>query len=354
MRNRLRDPGITERAQLSDRARALIERLGPAKVLSPEAYARIRSKLDARESSGSKRRHVWIVALAVATLGIIGGATASTLGILPLRFFLDARAPSPPLRDGPRFGQGSGRREPIDPGAELDDQRPAHRQLDDIPSHAHVETNSEDRASAPPHSLRGRLTRVLAVRRSSAPSALALEAELLGHAVKAMESDGSPRQALAILDDYHRRHPHGALEQEANLIRIDALSAIGDQTRALGLLDSIDLSSTPRARELLVLRGELRGHKERCAEAIDDFTSALELDRQDAIDERAWFGRASCRALAGDTEGARKDLKRCLERHPRGKLAQPVRAALSGAFDNPADGSAVSRGDVNAANPGRM
>src|SRR5262249_24637204 len=119
-------------------------------------------------------------------------------------------------------------------------------------------------------------------------TALAAEARLLGAAVRSLRQDHDASAALARLDEYRARFPHGTLRPEAELVRVDALLALGRRGPALALLDTLDLSGTVRARELRVLRGELRSGAGRCADAALDF--AVVFEGGDALEERARNG----------------------------------------------------------------
>jgi outer membrane protein assembly factor BamD (BamD/ComL family) len=44
--------------------------------------------------------------------------------------------------------------------------------------------------------------------------------------------DGRPRAALALLTRHQRRWPHGALEQEREVLAVEALAASGDDRAA--------------------------------------------------------------------------------------------------------------------------
>jgi hypothetical protein len=60
---------------------------------------------------------------------------------------------------------------------------------------------------------------------------IALEIRALDR-VRALLESHDPRAALAQLDEYSRNSPRGALGQEATLLRIEALVAVGDTARA--------------------------------------------------------------------------------------------------------------------------
>jgi hypothetical protein len=169
--------------------------------------------------------------------------------------------------------------------------------------------------------------RVLAV--EPAPSRIAEESRLLTAALHLLRQQHDARSALSALDEYGKRFPNGTLSREATLARIDALLELDDRVHALAILDRTRLTELPRARELAVLRGELRGAAGRCGQAIADLGSALD-GSGDALEERALWGRASCRSRLGDSAGARSDLGQIISRFPQGNFATKARQALRG------------------------
>ena len=123
------------------------------------------------------------------------------------------------------------------------------------------------------------------------------EERLLAAAVRALRSQGDARSALAALDEYGTRYPHGRLWVEASALRADALTALGRTGDALAALDGLDLTRTPGGLERQVQRGELRSSAGRWREAKDDFDwvilHARTADR--ALVERAQRGREQTR-----------------------------------------------------------
>jgi hypothetical protein len=160
------------------------------------------------------------------------------------------------------------------------------------------------------------------------PSLLAQESRVLTHVLDLLRTSHDYAGALATLDDYDARFPRGVLRREAAFARLDALTALGRTGQALALLDGIQIGG-PRAIELLVLRGELRGAAHRYREAIDDFDRALARRTTPALSERALYGRASCRSGAGDAAGAMQDLQGYLASFPQGVHAAEVRRRLA-------------------------
>jgi Tetratricopeptide repeat len=162
-----------------------------------------------------------------------------------------------------------------------------------------------------------------------APSRIAEESRLLTAALQFLRQQHDARSALSALDEYGKRFPNGTLAPEATLARIDALLELDDRVHALEILDRTQLTELPRARELAVLRGELRGAAGRCSQAVADLGSGLD-GSGDALEERALWGRASCRSRLGDSAGARSDLGQIISRFPQSNFASKARQALRG------------------------
>jgi hypothetical protein len=160
------------------------------------------------------------------------------------------------------------------------------------------------------------------------PSPLAQESRLLARVLDLLRASHDYAGALTTLDEYDARFPAGVLRREAAFARLDALTALGRTAQALALLDAIDVAG-PRAVELLVLRGELRGAARRYREATADFDQALGRRAAAALQERALYGRASCRLGAGDLDGSARDLQDYLSRFPQGLHAADVRRRLN-------------------------
>jgi tetratricopeptide (TPR) repeat protein len=135
--------------------------------------------------------------------------------------------------------------------------------------------------------------------------------------------------ALALLDQYQTDFPDGHFAHETLVIRVDALQALGRSREALAHLQVLPLDELPRAAELHLIRGELLVKAGRCQEALFDLERVLTRDRDDDVEARALYARASCRARLGDTLGAETDLRLYLLRHPQAPHAPDVRRALA-------------------------
>lgn len=160
----------------------------------------------------------------------------------------------------------------------------------------------------------------------AAPAPAESESHVLAQALRKLRQERDARGALQLLDGYAERFPRGRLAPEAALGRVEALMALDRRNEALRLLETTP--SLPLGRETAVLRGELRASAGRCREAIADFGEALSASPRDALDDRALFGRAFCRARGGDRAGGRTELERYLSVFPQGRFAAQARRAL--------------------------
>lgn len=180
---------------------------------------------------------------------------------------------------------------------------------------------SADAANARPSA------RVTAPAPSAGPneSDLARESAALERALTALRRDHDAGGALALLDRYAADFPAGVLRLEADVARVDANLALGNTAAALALLSRMPLENVGRGLELRLVRAELTAARD-CKRANLDFDRVLALHPAPAFDERALFGRASCREKLGDTAGSRADLATYLARYPAGRFAAAARA----------------------------
>ncbi len=171
------------------------------------------------------------------------------------------------------------------------------------------------------------------------PSPIAAEQALVGRAMQALRDDHEPQTALALLGEHARQFPTGAFRSEANLLRIEALLALGRKDEALAMLDRAPIMAAPNRDEQLVLRGELRSTNGRWVEAKEDFDHVLRRHgealaapaKAREVQERALWGRAAARSRLGDEAGARADLELYLDLFPEGRFARRASKLLDAA-----------------------
>jgi len=139
-------------------------------------------------------------------------------------------------------------------------------------------------------------------------------ARYLKEVVQVLRVDHSPAQAVSLLDRYANALAGAAFAEEALLLRVEAMLALGQRDGVLQLLDRASLTDVAAAHALLVTRGELRAAANRCAEGIGDFD--LVLSEAPRPPKRALLGRAHCREKLGDSAGARSDRERYRREFP--------------------------------------
>jgi TolA-binding protein len=133
--------------------------------------------------------------------------------------------------------------------------------------------------------------------------------------------------ALERLQDYRARFPRGLLAREADVVRVDALLALGRKRDALAALEALPIAELPRRTELLVVTGELRASLGQCRGAGEAFDRAL-ADATGPLRERVLYGRAVCLANVGNTSTARAAFDEYLRQFPSGRFAAESRRAL--------------------------
>jgi hypothetical protein len=313
------------------RAGELVRRIGDPELPGDERMAAIRARITLRRGPRIVRRSfTWALVAGALLIGTTLGVAAPGL-IAPLRERLrplrtvppeaPAAAPSTPhRRAGARVAStpAPGRApepaaEPIALTAPPSDPGPA------LPA-----TAVAPAAAAPS---RRRPSGTLVASAAPPPAESPREAAALATAIRKLRREGDARGALAALDAYAAVFPGGELRAEADLVRVEALLAAGERGAALRLLDE-RADTNPRARQALLVRGELRAAAGRCAEAARDLGRVLAAPPRDALDERALFARASCLSRMHDYPGARDDLRAYLQHFSAGRHARDAAEAL--------------------------
>jgi len=173
------------------------------------------------------------------------------------------------------------------------------------------------------------VTSATAVRAPAAAqsSRLGLEAASLEAALSALRAGGSEHAARALkaIDQHLQDFPHGSLELEARVARVDALLLLGRRQEARRELSALPIEHVGRKNELRLIRAELRADDD-CRSALSDFQVLVDQPLPSAWAERALFGRGACLLKLGDKAGADRDFARYLGQFPSGRFAQQIRA----------------------------
>ncbi len=164
---------------------------------------------------------------------------------------------------------------------------------------------------------------------ATAPQNSALgEGRALSEIYRLLRVEKNAGLALQRLDDFAATFPASHLQSEAQLARVEALIATSNYGDAARALEHVNPVSNRLRRMVKVTRGELLVKQHICDQAVVEFDSVIAEGIQDAFDERALYGRASCRLASGDVDRARSDLARYLVRHPKGARAASLRKQL--------------------------
>jgi hypothetical protein len=297
--------------------------------LGDEELAAIRSRLSELPARTAPRTLVWQLAVGLALMlsgGALVGAATHFLRREPA-----IEAPRPKPEPAPASGRSHARPQARASAPVAAVETPpgvAPPAAPELAPTASIALAPRPRASGRPRSSPSPIGAIT----PDPPSALAREAHLLADVLHKLRQDEDPAAALALLDAHAADFSStGALADEAKTARIEALLRLHRNDQALTLLEAMPLAPTGVGREPMVARGELRARAERCAAAVADFDVLLApagRPADDAVTERALYGRASCRAQARDVAGSRADLKLYLARFPAGRFATAAREAL--------------------------
>jgi hypothetical protein len=163
-------------------------------------------------SSLASRFASWKVAVAAASIA----AASAVVGIAHMY-----RADSEVAFQSRRIEAPAGESTPARRAVEIDEQTPA-------PTASEPEVQRE--IPAPTAPVRASAARPALAPEPSAPS-ISREILLIDRA-RTATAKGHSQEALAALDEYDREWPHGALTVEAEVLRIEALGAAGDDESA--------------------------------------------------------------------------------------------------------------------------
>ena len=313
----------------------LVRRIGEPDLPGDDRMAAIRARITLRRGPRIVRRSfTWILVVSALIIGTTLGVAAHGL-IAPLKARLRLEPVETPAVAAPPARRRTGGR-----------AAPAPALVPDAAVSAPVPFGPPPSGPQPvgPPTLAADVRAAAASARARAPGPLIAaaraqdtaprrEGALLAVALRKLRREGDARGALAALDEYAVAFPNGDLGAEADLVRVEALLAAGERGAALRLLDE-RADVTPRARQALLVRGELRAAAGRCADATRDLGRVLADPPRDGLDERALFARASCLTRLHDYLAARRDLDTYLGHFPDGPRAvqaAQIRRALPGA-----------------------
>jgi hypothetical protein len=306
---RLRD-GATDDPALDELGR-WFSAVPPERPLDHPTLLRVAQRLEGAGRGGRARWRAGVLVFACVTLA---GGAAATWGLVraPERRMLNPLA-TPTVT-------ASARRSPLVRRNSTPLPAPA-------PAPSAASNTVTDAPSAPvEHPPSGRAPS--AAPAPSAESELSRESQALERALTALRRERDPARALALLERYAADFPAGVLRLEADVARVDAHLALGQRPVALAILDRLPLERVGRGLELRVVRAELYAERD-CVRADGDFDRVLGASPPASLDERALFGRATCRSRLGDAAGARADLERYLARYPNGRFAASARKLTS-------------------------
>ena len=324
------DNPASENAELAD----LFRRVKPRGPLHELAVQRIRRGLEQRIAPSSSRRQRWIrTGLAVAaSLFLMETFAALAISAWPAsRHALMRSLQAPPLRAVHHPGPV----ELIEPRQVPDDSQPPSASAPSAPA------SLPSIAAAP-----GR-TRIQEKRLDvrPAPGAVAAERGIDDSEVSAylgalaeLNVRNDPAQALKMLEGYRAQYPDGLFRNEVTVAEVRADVVLGRESEALALLDGMQARSftgLPQASELAVLRVELLGRANRCAEALSLLTPYLQSSLPGAQMERLLFERGACDAQLGNLESSQQDLRDYLRQFPHGRFEVELRQRIARAVPEP-------------------
>ena len=302
----------------------------PAGSLDPAALARVARRL---EGASDGRRKTWrSAAVGLAFVALASGSAAMwarhrsaapwlTATLRPAPADTGGRGTRAKLHDAPAVPPAAeAPLAPLAPGSSSPNESTASgvRAVNEVATVAGIAATGPAATS-----------RAAAASSVTAPGdgSLARESAALERALTALRRDHDAAGALTLLERYSADFPAGVLRTEADIAKVDANLALGRQSAALALLNRLPLERVGRGQELELVRAELLATRD-CGRANQDFDRVLAAHPPTSLDERALFGRASCRLGLGDAAGGQADLRTYLLRYPHGRFAAAARERL--------------------------
>jgi TolA-binding protein len=286
--------------------------------LSPAALARVHARLgSARRASGMRRRFREV---ALAGLMLLAGSSIALAGWGVSEWWTGR---------GQRAELALQSGTPTNGALQLG-KRAAAQAVHSTAQAAPTETAESPDSVVPavPRALAGKSAERSASAAPADSSALASESLALQAVLVKLRREHDAKGALTLLDQSQPLFARGALAQEAQVARVDALLALGRQSEALTILNQLPLAHIGRGGELRLLRAELRA-KDDCGLALADFDVLVKHALSPALAERAIYGRAACEVRVGDNSDAQRDFRNYLTRFPQGRFADSAQRQLS-------------------------
>jgi TolA-binding protein len=248
-----------------------------------------------RLSQAAPLRRRWLRPAVILGLALVAGA-ATAASVAVIRGLTQRSAPAlmPPASEPPRKRLARSSRAAT---ASSDTPRLVIRAAD-VPAATKAKVKRKARREGKLERASRRGPAVAAVLSAPAPAqkdagTFGKETRLFREALS-LRANRDPRGAIAVLDRYAVLYPRGSY-----------------------------------AAEVVVLRAELAADADDCAAATAGFDRTLAGAASPGLEERALYGRASCRLRAGQKSAARADLERYLHRFPQGRYATHARALLA-------------------------
>ncbi len=319
------DNPAPEDAELAD----LFRRVKPRGPLHELAVQRIRRGLEQRVGPSASRRQRWIRAtLAVAaSLFLMETFAALAVSAWPAsrRALMRTLVPqhslsSPPVlavvpSPSPPAGETSGVREPL-----------------------LAVTHSPSRPAAERAGVRGPSLRVSAAPTPSERSIDEAEVTAYTGALAELNVRKDPAKALKMFEGYRSQYPSGLFSNEVTVAEVRANMALGHEPQALALLEGMQarsFSGLPQAGELALLRIELLGRANRCADALPLLIPYVQSSLPASQLEPLVFERGACDAQLGNLESSQQDLRDYLRQFPHGRFEAELRQRIARAVPAP-------------------
>jgi hypothetical protein len=282
-----------------DQAMSFLRKGGSLRGLRPEQIRRIGLGLEGR-SGKIERRRLLVPVLAGVGLILAAGTSLALVGadlsripllgaLLPRPTPIPAAAPSEKPAPAKRKASPSPE---VDGTAGLPALTPPPAPLAPSPADEPSKRPLGAGAGRTGKPFVAAASRPTPVQTQLVPSTIAEESRSFAAALEIWHRGHDPRRALEALDAHERRFPNGEMSLEIRITRAEVFLALGQMQKALDQLDPLALVDVPRARQLRVIRGELRIKVGRCGDAKADLAGIAQ--GSDALARRAAQALSAC------------------------------------------------------------